>query len=374
MNKQQIKELMRANQTTQAHQQLKHYLKENPQDAEGWYLASFLSPTPSARFEAIQRAAKLDSSQADIQKRLEKLNVPNVPRKRGYWLPLFIIGALVVVIVLVFAFAAGGNRPASEISDLPTLASLPTLIDTPVPPSVLPDTPTEDIPAPTVVLPAVQPSEAPFNTQAPVVNNIPTALPADPNQMANLPTPTTFILQPANPLPLPTSMDSVTDVAPTTTSSAPTSIPTQAATIPPTAVAPSATPAFSEVTPLNSPITIAAGQFRVVNVTRGAESVIQDLGGTFPPAPAGQSWVLLELLLLCSDGAACTFSPSVLTVTGSTGSVYPYSVQLNLLPQFGSSIQNNQIWGYLGFTLPTSETQLKLLLTEKSRTYALALE
>jgi hypothetical protein len=102
--------------------------------------------------------------------------------------------------------------------------------------------------------------------------------------------------------------------------------------------------------------------------------MIQDLGGSFPPAPSNQSWFLLELLLICKNNPTCTFDPATLKITGSSGVIYAYSSELNLVPMFGTVTQDNQIWGYLGFVIPTNETALKLTLSENGQTYVVALE
>ena len=387
MNKQlnQIRALMQSGDSTQAQQQIKIYLRDNPEDAQGWYLASFLYPTPPTRLEAIQRAARLSPTQADIQKRLAKLQASESPQKRSSWLPLLIIVILIIGVVLVLGFIIG-NRPSASVSDLPTLAILPTLSETPT--QQIAVNSVVEATTPTTLPPTLQAS-ATETTVLNVDTASATAQPGNPTAVVNPVESTQVFVQPGSPLPLPTAFTAIdntpqiTDAAPTSVSSAPTLAPTIASTlstlaptIPPTLPAtsiPSATPVYQNV-PLNTAINITAGQFRVVDATIGAESAIQDLGGTFAPAPTHQSWVLLELLLVCQNSATCKFDPSVLKIIGASGTAYFASNQLYSIPIFGSLTQDNQIWGYLGFTVPTSETQLRLILASGSQTYAIPLE
>jgi hypothetical protein len=389
-----IKELAQANQISQAQTKLEKYLEDSPADAEGWFLASFVQPTPDMRLSAIRRAAKLMPDQPDIQKHLMKLESAARKKQKFPWLPALAIGTVALLVVLTLAVASLNLHTAPVSNELPTLAVLQVVTDLPSQPIAALDS--QNGTMPTAVAPVLQPTlEAPDSgssaqptevaqtvlvspiaptpalavSQSPIAPTLVLAVPQSPGA----PTPVFTASQADNPLPLPTATPAAF-ITPTLASNNPTTPPVTIIPTQPTVAHPTPMPTPMQTVPLDAAINILPGQFRVVDATRGAESMIQSLGGSFAPAPASQSWLLVELLLICNDNAACTFDPSTLKITGSSGSVYAYSPQLNLSPTFGKMTKNNQIWGYLGFIIPTSETRLELTLSENGQTYAVTLE
>src|SRR3982751_5187938 len=69
----QIRALIEANELSLARDELKKFLAENPENAQGWFLGSFVQPTPEMCLASIRYAAKLRPNYQEIQKRLLKL-------------------------------------------------------------------------------------------------------------------------------------------------------------------------------------------------------------------------------------------------------------------------------------------------------------
>jgi hypothetical protein len=126
--------------------------------------------------------------------------------------------------------------------------------------------------------------------------------------------------------------------------------------------------------PLSQGLEVGFGQMRVIASTRNAEQSIRDLGGMMPPAPADHSWLLVEALLICHEPSRCAVNPSSFSVVGASGMTYAVSSELMITPLLGSSIANGQAWGYLGFTIPTHETTLRLVMEQDGKNYVFALQ
>jgi hypothetical protein len=364
----QIRALIEANELSLARDRLKKFLEDNPENAQGWFLASFVQPTPEMRLASIKQAAKLRPNQQEIQQRFMKLESAVGKRKSAIPLPAIALFVFALAIGLV-AVSLSRNTLDAPNEQLPTLAVLGGVTEvaqqqTKATATVVPvlqsevtvtTLPATDVSSP--VEPTVQTTEVPVVASTPILGS-------------------TLVFaasQPTNLVPQPTVLTNATAlIVPTTVSDNPTVTP--ALSMQPTLTQPTAMPAQLPVLPLASPVNIGIGEFRVVDAKRGAESVIQELGGSFPPAPANQSWVLLELLLFCKSSPTCTIDPATLQVTGSAGVIHAYSSDLNLPPTFGTTTVDNQVWGYLGFVVPTNETGLKLTLSENGQTYAVALE
>jgi hypothetical protein len=363
----QIRALIKANELSLARDELKKFLAENAENAQGWFLASFVQSTPEMRLASIRRAATLQPEQLEIQERLRKLESA-VEKKKGIGLSAFaiIIGVLLVALISTLVLVNQNTSP-SQNELLPTLAVLLSTTDIPV----------RQTNATTTSVSVLQPETTLVGLQATNVSSTiePTIEPTIQTVVTSLATSTPIPVtsQLVNP-PSTAYPDVTTVITPTLASNSPTAMLTPTLSGRSTVTAPTAIPTSSQSIPLHTTINIAAGEFRIVDAKRGAESMIQDLGGSFIPAPANQSWLLLELLLICKNKSSCVFDPSVLKIIGSSGTVYSYSPQLNLEPSFGSTTENNQVWGYLGFTIPTNETSLKLTLSENGQTYSLALE
>lgn len=366
----QIRALIEASELSLARDRLKKFLEDNPENAQGWFIASFVEPTVEMRLASIKQAAKLRPNQQEIQQRLVKLQSAVGKRKSAIPLPAIAIFALAVAIGLTLAvISLNRSTPDAPNEQLPTLAFLGGVTEVAkrqinakatVVPALQSEVTVTTLPATEVsspIEPTVQPTEVPVVASTPILGS----------------TPVFAASQPTNLVPLPTALtDQIVLIEPTTEFDNPTVTP--AVSMQPTLAEPTAMPAQTRILPLESPINIGIGEFRVVDAKRGAEGMIQELGGSFPPAPANQSWVLLELLLVCKNSPTCALDPATLQVTGSSGVIYAYSSALNLPPMFGTTTLDNQVWGYLGFVVPTSETGLKLTLSENGHTYAVALE
>jgi hypothetical protein len=377
----QIKLLMKTNETSEAARQIEAYLGDNPEDAQGWYMASFLRPTAAARLAAIKRAATLAPDHGDIQRRLVKLE-PSHGKTRGFsrsQILILVILASGILVVFALILLNGGKTPPQN--ELPTLVVLQAMTAVPTQAALIQENPTGETISPTT---AIIPNTQITNTVAEVSSEQPQN-----TEIISSPEPTLFVATetrgfvpatvastaiPANnTVPLPTVIvDLPTAGAQPTTQ--PISQNTATSVSPTQLAAPTAISVAITGTPLNIAVDVGAGQLRVVDATRNAESLISDLGGLFPPAPADQSWMLVELLLVCNKNVPCVFSPSALRVISSSGGTYSYVPQLNLVPQFGSVSDNNQIWGYLGFTIPNSDTSLGLTLSENNQTYTFLLQ
>lgn len=202
-----------------------------------------------------------------------------------------------------------------------------------------------------------------------------------------LPAPTTVSDSPAPSLPspqtpaaspsllTPVSAATITNSAPIPTNSGPT--PTTAPNLPtimPSPVPPTAVPPANAVA-LNLPGEVGNGQLRVVAVTRPADALIRELGGSAPNAPSEQAWVLIEMLLVCTGSQNCAPNTTSLSLVGSSGRSYVPAADFYLEPLFGPGAYSlGQVWGYSGFVVPTSEAQLYLLLNQTGQTYAFALQ
>ena len=85
--------------------------------------------------------------------------------------------------------------------------------------------------------------------------------------------------------------------------------------------------------------------------------------------------LLVEALVICSGSNNCAPQLSDIQVIGSSGTTYAPVTNLNMPQLFGTSaFAVGQVWGYIGFTIPTSETALRLVLNQDGETYTFALQ
>jgi hypothetical protein len=127
--------------------------------------------------------------------------------------------------------------------------------------------------------------------------------------------------------------------------------------------------------PLREGADVDAGEMRVVDIFRRASAEILERGGSIPPAPPGEEWVLVELLLICEGEGNCTPEIGALNLTGSSGRPYPPAAAFQLEPVFNrDAFIAGQVWGYLGFVVPNSEGSLWLTLGQGGVVYRFALQ
>lgn len=353
-----IANLIRQQQPADARRALGRYLKAHPDSAEAWYMLSVVETDADKRLRAAQKAAALDPSSEKYGKRLARLIAsPRLSSRAGrrWWLlplVLFLVAGVILWAVLQT------RQPADM---LPTQAAF-TLGETQT------HTPT-NAPVPTATVTArgsAQPSPTP---EAIVLTITPT------NVRPSATLSSLDIMQTATALdPLwPTSMV-VNPVASATIT--PTSIPPTATLPAATATVPViATVNADDAIPLNQVADIGIGQLLVIDAVRQAGPAIQERGGSVPPAPADQEWVLVELLLICAGEANCTPDTGVFSLTGSSGRSYPLAAAFQLEPVFNSQgFTAGQTWGYLGFVVPSSESSLWLTLGQGSTVYRFALQ
>ena len=113
---------------------------------------------------------------------------------------------------------------------------------------------------------------------------------------------------------------------------------------------------------------------RVVAAVRPATTLINELGGSAANPPAGQQWLLVEALVICSGSGNCAPDLSGIRVVGSSGATYAPAPDFSMPQLFGpGAYAVGQVWGYMGFTIPTSETTLRLALNQGGQTYTFAL-
>jgi hypothetical protein len=240
---------------------------------------------------------------------------------------------------------------------------------------------------PSVILPtqaafALSDLQAPTDTLATTNIIVASATPVLTNTSVSAVTPSVV---PLTPTPVATVLPSATiqavSIAPTDTTVPIAASATPAVTrVPPTANPTSAAPAIPTMViagaiPLLEGADIGAGEMLVLDVFRQASTEIANRGGSVPPAPAGEEWVLIELILICDGDENCTPESGTFNLTGTSGGQYPPAAGFQLEPVFGrEAFAAGQVWGYLGFVVPDSETGLWLTLGQGSAVYRFALQ
>ena len=347
--------------------QLQAFLKQNPKNAEAWYMLSFTAETPEQRVQAAQRAVRLSPEKERYNQRLKKL-APG--RRRGWRLPLVVMMIVVVVVVagIIVLIGSGSGASGIESAGLPTLAELPTLTASPLPtitepPQVsgaiplntdlpLSATQTEVIPSPTIT---DTPVDGPETIVAPSAEVFPTVAP-----LVQPTSPATLVVKPspANVVPQPTLPPPPTNVATIPAPTIPASSP-----IPATSALPVPTLNVVDIVAVGTARDIGGGEIRVLEATRPGETLLRELAGSVPTTPANHNWVIFEMLLVCSGGDNCTPATSAFTLHSNTGTIYTPAASLNLEPVFTPDVyMGGQTWGYLGFIVPTSDSALWLSL------------
>lgn len=337
-----IRQMIKNRQYDDARSALRAFLSENPKSAEGWYLLSLAGETTPKRLAAARKAAKLAPNNARVRARLEKLQAsPKAKSGRGRLVLLLVtILALVIVgIVFVPRIIQPQNQPqATAQAAQPTAAP-----DTPAAEQT--ETPVDELIATEEIVSTPEASSTPTNTatHTPTAESSPT-------------TPPTATAPPA------TAAPTLTSVPPTTVVLAvePTTLPT---VIVPVGVV------------LYEAQDVSGGQMWIVAAERSAETLIRELGGFIDSAPPGYEWVLVELFMICSGTNNCAPQPSALQVVGPSRTPYNVPEGFEIEPVFGpNAYMDGQVWGYVGFIVPNSETTLSLLFTQSGQQYAFDLQ
>jgi hypothetical protein len=428
----QIQQRIRAEDFAVATTALEHYLRDNPDSTEGWYLLSFAVHDPQKQLHALRKAAQLDPDNARIQQRLVAVRAQIRPATRtgrgssgqGWRIVLPAIVVLVLIVVGAFLLLGDGDGSdddeenetgatvvsegaasgSEEESSTSTTTRPGRQTETPAPDMTqtitarltsnarqTQDALTENAPTNTHT-PAYSPTVSPTST-ARVVIQAPTEGPSH--------TPTATITSTLNATP--TVGGTVTNIFITSTPSAtlqgtfsldigpapPTSQGPDFGPGEPSATAtpePSVTPiptttlappfSIADAVPLGTPRDVGLGTMVVLRVWRPAEEAIEGLDGDVEPAPTGESWVLVEVAISCDSEVICEPDPATdLQIAGSSDA--RYGVQsTGVLPELGeNSYFSGQVFGYTGATVPASESGLWLLYTAPSGvTHAFALQ
>jgi hypothetical protein len=380
----QISTLVQERRYDAARAALEPYLRDHPDAAYGWYLLSFAAKTPAARWNAIKKAVQLAPENEKYLSRRVKLNAASPPSNTRLLVAVAVV--MITVLAVVFVLVRPPGTPADGA--LPTLAAGESLASSPTAPetaavaAVASETATivtatpEQLPAIVTATPTMPPPNQLLSTSA--ATNLPTISAADIILTADLTALASDILNPAT----------AQALAPLPTANAPTSSPPQ-----PTALVPSAPTSTPSSTPqpgaltatpvltgeggvaLSTPLDIGAGSMRVISVTRPGSTFITDMGGQPGSLPTGQEWVVVEALVICSGTANCAPNLSALQVAGASGSTYTPATDFSIASQFGpGAFALGQVWGYLGFRIPTTETNLRLILTQGNQTFTFALQ
>ena len=337
-----IANLIRQRQPADARRALGRYLKAHSDSAEAWYLLSVVETDADKQIRAAQKAAALEPKYG---KRLAAL-LSEKPRSGRRWALLVAVPVLLMLVAIGVVWAAGQfSQPAVT---LPTQAAFelqaPTITATEPPSETVQPSPTPATPTRTT-----SPSHTPTATQVASA------------------TITDTVIAPTN----------AATLIPVSATSAATRVPPTIAppTANPTSVPVIATVSADNTIPLNGVGNIGIGQMLVIDALRQAGAAIQERGGSIPPAPAGEEWVLVELLLICAGDSNCTPDMGAFNITGSSGRPYPPAAAFQLDPVFNSQAYTaGQVWGYLGFLVPNSESGLWLTLGQGSAAYRFALQ
>jgi hypothetical protein len=377
----QISQLVQEKRYNDARMPLQKYLRDNPDSAYAWYLLSFVAATPADKQKAIRKATQLAPEDQKYSTRLAKLGAV---KKRSPVLPLVIFGAVLIAIVaVVFAALRPADTPTADSSTTVAQDSTATQESLQIAAVASAESTTEtsvsSIQATDTLAPEATETIADVAT---TVTETATALPtidiaifASPDFMTAAAANTVLLVPPTEQAvaPLPTAVPSTNGTAQPTANVLPVPSSTLASTLPPGA--PTVTPGGDAGVPLSTPLDIGAGEMRIVAAVRPASTLINELGGAAANPPTGQQWLLVEALVICSGSDNCAPALSDIRVVGSSGTTYAPAPDFSMPQLFGpSAFAVGQVWGYMGFTIPSSETTLKLALNQDGETYTFALQ
>lgn len=364
-----IASLIRQRQPADARRTLARYVQANPESAEAWYLLSWVAAGADERVRAAQKAAALDPSSARYGERLARLMIAE-PRPRRLCWPLLAVPVALILIGITAVWAIGSaERPAITLPtqavfvlneaemamDAPASARAALVVTEP--PGA--NTETAAPASPTVRQPAREstPAVLPPPAASPI-----TAQPAATREAAAIPVPVHTTIPNA--------------VSPTNGAShlPPTNLP-PATNIPTTVPSPATVIFLAGAVPLREGVGIGTGEMRVVDALRQAGAQIRERGGSAGSTPPGEEWVLVEVLLMCAGDANCAPDLGAFSITGTSGRSYSAAAGFALEPVFGrDAFVGGQVWGYLGFVVPNSESGLWLTVGQGNAVYRFALQ
>lgn len=367
---------------------LEQGLKQDPENERLWQWYAKIAPTPEAKKEAKRRIASLQKPAKD--------------RTRVKLIPLvligLVIGFIVIVGIIVIGFNLFGNS-ANTVAALPTVAQLPsltpTIIATEVQASAIPPTsivlssPTDELDVgmseiteiPVEVTEPVaeattEPSELVLSTSVSDVSSTETDeqsavtigrdLSAYPTGEVPVRATEITIISATEEATQPSADDSV---SPESTQDVETDETTQETTPTDNPDLSSPEPTLDvidipmEITmtvPFQESFHIGIGTLRVLDAQRPANNKLKEIGVTsIPSPPQGHQWVMVEALLICDNEAACALPTPV--IRGSSGEFYNVNNQIMLDVRFDvTGLYDGQIWGYLIYAVPQTESSLLL--------------
>lgn len=394
-----VAHLIKTNQRDEAHQLLSRYVVDKPRDSWAWYFLSFTESEAHEKIDAAQQAVALSPDTPKFQARLAQLQTATpLPQSRKRVTAGLVAVAFVTLIAVVGAVALSQSvSPSSR--QLPTtiaLADSTTVSPAtqavmatdvaqeasaiPVESSAMPEEQVveTDLPATATRLSITTPViEATKNEAVSSVANPTSQAPRESAAIGIAATSAPLTTESASPstgnaTDAPVTPDAEATLAPTTAGAQNTPV-ASATAVPPVQPTAPVVVVVESGAPLNTALNVGMGEMRVISATRPAESYIRELGGVMPAAPANQSWVLVEVLIICQSNP-CTATPSNVKVVGASGVAYNASSQLTMSPILGSSVANGQIWGYVGFVVPNSESRLNLVFSRNNQNYAFSLQ
>lgn len=392
---QSIAQLVQEHRYAEARSALQEHLSEHPDSAHAWYMLSYAADTAAVKLDAAEQAAQLAPDEARFAARAEELRgrsevsrrslgaLPVLPR----WLvPIVGLMAAAVLILIGFLVWKTITQPAVEEAALAAPLATNTLVPIPTDLAAAPDNDLTALPVDVMEtqVPAPSSETAPAESTSATDQRAPTSSPTDRSAVTStvFPTPTlTTTPSPAYEGPdrtVPTVSGNdeqpTQGVAPTHQGPPPT---LQVTLTPfPTPTAPPPPPGVSDATAIGVGRLISGvGTLRVVSAERPGDGLFPQLGGSVRKAPSGYQWLIVELLLMCGSQQACPSTLNGFEVLGSSGTAYSpdsgFNVEL-LFNKYGSIM--GQVWGYLGFLVPTSEADVWLRLTYGGTDYIFALE
>lgn len=349
-----IADLIKNRQFAEARTELQKYLKQKPDDTYAWYLLSFAENNLEKQITALEKAAKLSPNNAKVNERLGKLRANTLrsgkKQTKSSRLPLVIA---IIVVVIALASIAGiylissGNRP-DQITPLPSPSSA----------AAVQATNTEDaVFTPTGTASPIPPTE----TAQPTETDTPTSQTLEAG-LGGITTPENDIVRTRQ-----AQVIQQIDV---------TELPDEEITVEAAEDEDIGdTGPTDGAVPLNETVDIGTGEMLIIQADRPGYDRIFELGGDAPEASTGEEWVLVEMLLICYEEDNCAPQASAIAASGISGTTYQPESSLNITPLFNEDAYfNGQIYGYVGFIVPTTERDLQLLLTQNGDTYRFALQ